>query len=143
MNEKMTHRGEILEKVIRKSGYPLTKLAEKLAISRNTFYHRFKEANLNYWFIIQVGKVIHYDFSNDFPELKQQAQLVTDDVFSTLGNEDQFMDLAKMEVKYRSLLEKYMHLLEILVRLANKYGLYGSKQAILKLLEEESIVLTD
>jgi plasmid maintenance system antidote protein VapI len=66
------HRGEIVEKILRKSGYSLTKVAKKLGISRNTLYNRFKNANLSYHFMMEVGKIIYYDFTIDFPEMKEK-----------------------------------------------------------------------
>jgi transcriptional regulator with XRE-family HTH domain len=62
----MFHRGQIVEKFVRKSGYSLSKLADKLHISRNTLYNRFSNANLSYRFIQEVGVIINYDFSFDF-----------------------------------------------------------------------------
>ena len=91
----MIHRGEIVEKRIRRSGYKLVKLAEKLNISRNTLYNKFKDANLNYRSIIEVGKVIHYDFSKDFPEIRSDIELQGEKLDS----------LSKLENKYLHLLE--------------------------------------
>ena len=72
----MIHRGQIVEKIVRKSGYSLTKLADKLKISRNTLYNRFDNANLGYRFIIEVGNIIHYDFTIDFPEMKKEPKIM-------------------------------------------------------------------
>jgi transcriptional regulator with XRE-family HTH domain len=70
----MIHRGEIVEKFVRKSGYSLSKLADKLHISRNTLYNRFSNANLSYRFIQEVGVIINYDFSLDFLEMPKDEQ---------------------------------------------------------------------
>ncbi|WP_022821882.1 hypothetical protein [Hymenobacter norwichensis] len=64
------HRGEVVAEAVRKSGVKLTKLHTALGISRPTLYRRFEEANLDFDFIREVGKVISYDFSQEFPELK-------------------------------------------------------------------------
>jgi hypothetical protein len=111
----MIHRGEIVEKRVRRSGYKLVKLAEKLNVSRNILYNKFKDANLNYHFIIEVGKVLHYDFSRDFPEIRPGMGLQGEKADSVL----------KVENKYLHLLEKYTHLFEKLVKIANEYELHS------------------
>ena len=136
----MTHRGQIVEKIIRKSGYKLVKLAEKLDITRNTLYNKFKNPNLNYRFIMRVGNVIHYDFTIDFPEIKQQPNLITENTRSILDKEDTSSHLYKLEIKYTHLLEKYTRLFEKLIKIANENEneLHSSlRQEIQKLIEIE------
>ena len=70
----MKHKGQIVEKIVRRSGYSITKLAKKLQISRNTLYNRFANPNLGYSFIMDVGSIIHYDFTIDFPEIKVEGR---------------------------------------------------------------------
>jgi transcriptional regulator with XRE-family HTH domain len=122
----MIHRGEIVEKFVRKSGYSLSKLAEKLHISRNTLYNRFSNANLSYGFIQEVGAVINYDFSLDFPEMPKDEQ----------ATENKNSMLRHIENKYSILLEKHIKLLEILVKLANQAENHSLKQEINKFMEE-------
>jgi transcriptional regulator with XRE-family HTH domain len=121
----MIHRGEIVEKIVRKSGYSLSKLAEKLEISRNTLYNRFKSANLSYRFIQDVGGVLNYDFSLDFPEMPKGEQAI--------GDKNNM--LKQLENKYSILLEKHSKLLEILVKLANQTENHSLKQEINKFME--------
>jgi hypothetical protein len=121
----MIHRGEIVEKVVRKSGYALTKLAGKLEISRNTLYNKFQDANLSYRFIGEVGRVLHYDFSLDFPEMLKEE-------YAT-GKKNN--DLISIEIKYSNLLEKHIKLLEILVKVANHSENHSLKQELNKLME--------
>lgn len=102
----MQHRGEIIENVVRKSGISLSVLAEKMGISRNTLYNRFKEKNLSYDFILTLGVVLHYNFSVHFPEMKSDSAF-PDDVRA---------ELFQLEKKYKSLLEKYNWLLKFLLK---------------------------
>lgn len=132
------HRGQIVEKIVRKSGYSLTKLAEKLNVSRNTLYNRFANANLGYRFIMEVGNVIYYDFTLDFPEMKKQPDLVGENAIFIPGREDKSADLWRLEGKYANLLEKYTKLLGILVRIANENELHDLKQEIINLIEKEA-----
>ncbi|ACE05709.1 hypothetical protein Aasi_0269 [Candidatus Amoebophilus asiaticus 5a2] len=134
----MIHRGHIVEKIVRKSGYSLTKLAEKLGISRNTLYNRFDNANLGYRFIMDVGNIIHYDFTLDFPEIKKESSLIGDYSMVVPKREDRAADLWRIEGKYTHLLEKYTKLLGILVKIANENELHTLKKEIVNLLEKET-----
>ena len=134
----MTHRGQTVEKIVRKSGYSLTKLAEKLYISRNTLYNRFDNANLPYRFIIEVGNVIHYDFTLDFPEIKKDPNLASENSLFNSAKEDKAANLWRVEGKYAYLLEKYTKLLGILVKIANENDLYALKKEIVELIEKET-----
>lgn len=100
------HRGEIIENVIRRSGISLSVLAEKMGISRNTLYNRFKERNLSYEFILTLGVILHYNFSVHFPEMKS----------SRILPEDARSELFQLENKYKTLLEKYHWLLKFLLK---------------------------
>jgi transcriptional regulator with XRE-family HTH domain len=122
----MIHRGEIVEKFVRKSGYSLSKLADKLHISRNTLYNRFSNANLSYRFIQEVGMIINYDFSFDFTEMPKDEQAT--------GNKNS--TLRHLENKYSILLEKHTKLLEILIKLANQAENHSLKQELNKFMEE-------
>lgn len=115
----MVHRGEIVEKVVRRGGYSLTKLAEKLRISRDILYNKFKDANLNYHFIIKVRNIIHYDFSLEIPELAKHTELTDENAIFNLVNEDSARELYSMQAKYVSMLEKYTKLPKIVVKLPN------------------------
>ena len=122
----MIHRGQIVENVVRRSGFSLTKLASKLEISRNTLYNKFRNANLNYRLIQEIGLAIHYDFSLDFPEMPKEEYVT--------GKKDNH--LITLESKYAVLLEKHIKLLEILVKIANEAEAYSLKQQLNKLIEE-------
>ena len=115
------HRGEILEAVIRRSGYSLKTLAERLGISRNTLYNKFKEHDLSYEFILKVGDLIHYDFTYDYPEIKKKVGVDQD---------HHIAELWRLEQKYTRLLERYNKLLSFLVKAANDYQLEKLKHEI-------------
>lgn len=123
------HRGEILESVVRKSGYPLKVLAKRLGVSRNTIYNKFKEYDLSYDFIIRVGEVIHYDFAYEYPEIKTTVS-VDKDQYST--------ELWRLERKYTHLLEHYNKLLSFLLRITSDYHLETLERDMDKFLELSS-----
>jgi len=132
------HRGEIVEEAIRKSGFSLKKLSERLGISRNTLYNRFKEPELSYEFIIAVSNVIHYNFGIDFPELqKTEVNEVSERPVNYVDRDA--IELLRLEKKYMGLLERYNKLLGILVRLSNTNELQTLRKEILRFLEENSV----
>ena len=119
------HRGEIIEAVVRRSGYSLKKLADKLNVSRNTLYNKFGERNLSYEFIVRTGEIIHYDFTYDFKEIKTTINV---------DENKHAANLWRLERKYTHLLERYNILLSFLVRIANDYQLDNLKKDLTKFL---------
>ena len=72
----MIHRGEIVEHVIRESGYSITNIAQKLGKSRRWMYLLFDNPNIPIDLILQIGKIIYHDFSLEFPEVIQGKKIV-------------------------------------------------------------------
>jgi len=124
----MQHRGEIVEKVVRESGYSITKLATKLGKSRRWMYLAFENRNLSIDVILQIGTIIHHDFSAEMNELAfykhaQANGMVDDSGKPVLKNES---EAEHWKNKYLDLLEKYNLLL--LEKARAKYPLPGSKK---------------
>lgn len=67
----MIHRGEIVEQAVRASGHKLSQLAIKMGKSRKWLYDAFENPALSLEYILDIGKIIHYDFSNEIPELRR------------------------------------------------------------------------
>ena len=103
----MQHRGEIIKKAIYQSGYSITKLAERLGKSRRWVYLQFENSNVSLDLILQIGEIIHYDFSDDFNELKNKSNVVNDPVNFYSNDEVEFW-----KNKYLTLLEEYTELLK-------------------------------
>jgi hypothetical protein len=110
----MQHKGEILEKAVRESGMPLTKLTKKLNRSRRWIYNAFENPNVSIDYILEIGKIIHHDFSEDIAELKKYRTMAAfmhlEHVSETESEDKQGVDYWKN--KYVKLLEKYNQLLE-------------------------------
>jgi hypothetical protein len=70
----MNHRGEIIEKAIRESNIPITRVAKKLKKSRQFIYNIFETPNVPLDLVIEIGKIINYDFSKEFTFLNTRAQ---------------------------------------------------------------------
>ena len=111
------HRGKALEKVVMGGPYSIKKLADKLQISRNTLYQKFKKQDLSYDFILEVGSIVHHDFSKEFEELSTS-------IF--VDRAAQAKKLGILQESYACLTERYSKLLRFLVHIAQAYSL-GSK----------------
>jgi hypothetical protein len=136
------NKGKIVEDAIKKSGYQIKALAERLGIARNTLYAKLRNGTLDDEFILKVGRVIHYDFSIHFPHLhkkddpNQTAEKKGAYHLLSSKNPD-FAKLHALDRKYLKLLEEYNKLLRLLILLANNNDLMGIKQEITEFLEEE------
>jgi predicted transcriptional regulator len=107
----MQHRGEIVEKAVRQSGLPLTRLTKQLGKSRRWIYHAFENPALSIDTVLEIGKIIHYDFSDEIDELKRYAAVLHDSSRPQYyPNEENSVEYWKN--KYLHLLEKYNALLE-------------------------------
>jgi len=108
----MQHKGEILEKAVRESGMSLTKLTQRLSKSRRWIYNAFDNPNVPIDYILEIGKIIHHDFSEDIIELKKYRKMTTEVSLdhNYLNPENNTTDYWK--IKYLNLLEKYNLLLE-------------------------------
>ena len=138
MNEKK-HRGEIVDKVVRQSGFALNKLAKRLKISRNTLYNRFRDPELKDDFILDVGNIINYDFKRHFPGLKREDE--EDDRREFADGNQIYLDketvkMLELGKKYMVLLERYNDLLGIMVKLANTNEMNVLRKEIARLIEE-------
>lgn len=117
----MKHRGEIVEKAVRESAYPITKLARKLGVSRRHIYNVFENDKVDWDTILDIGRVIRHDFTKDFPEMREGTLFMVHEPVvpyanakgkgrkkSTISPEEE-LDLWKN--RYIELLEKYNELL--------------------------------
>jgi len=104
----MQHKGEIVQKAVRESGYPITKLAQKMKRSRRWVYLAFENSNLSLDYILAIGKIIHHDFSGEIRELKNYL-IVSHESRPTYAEHPDNSEYWKD--KYLNLLEDYNALL--------------------------------
>jgi hypothetical protein len=102
----MQHKGEIVEKAIRQSGISLTALAKKLGKSRRWMYQIFEQPQLSTDVILQIGNIIHYDFTEEIQSLSKYKII---DTAPFQAQEPPAQDYWKD--KYLELLEQYKLLL--------------------------------
>ena len=102
----MQHRGEIVKKAIQLSGYSITKLSEKLGRSRRWMYQVFENSTVSLDLILEIGKIIHYDFSGDIKELKH----LQNKPFTVVEPQGQYYTKQEETAEYWK--NKYLQLLE-------------------------------
>jgi transcriptional regulator with XRE-family HTH domain len=99
------HMGQLLEKVIRKKGLNISKLAKAIGVDRRSVYNWFTEAQLKPGVLERIAEVIGHDFSSDVPKaIIKNPELIEDD--KELRDDEYWKD------KYIDLLERYSDLLK-------------------------------
>ena len=112
----MQHRGEIVECAVRQSGYPITRLAKKLGKTARWMYFLFSNPNAPVNYIIEIGEVIHYDFSDEIDELRkfrrlQNSSSQPESMALEKDPDKEKQDAEFWKNKYLELLERYTALL--------------------------------
>lgn len=102
----MIHRGEIVEQAVRASGHNLTKLAMMLGKSRKWLYDSFENPNLSLEYVLEISKAIHFDFTEQIPELRRNY---------TQNTEGPMLAETSWKDKYIALLEEHQKLLAKLI----------------------------
>lgn len=109
----MQHKGEIIENAVRASGYSITKLAKAMGKSRRWVYQVFENPAVPIDYVLEIGRVIHYDFSDDINELKAYRLKMSNQFFNEgmarFSSPDEEAEYWKN--KYLAVLEKYNDLL--------------------------------
>src|SRR3989344_3069710 len=103
----MTHRGEIVAAAVRLSGIKITDLAKRLKKSRKWVYDCFDNKSLSFDVILAVGKIIHHDFSKEFPQLSETKSTKKIQILAESRSKYSLDDNSAEYWK-----NKYLHLLE-------------------------------
>ncbi len=109
----MQHKGEIIEKAVRESGHSITKLAQKMGKSRRWVYQIFDSAIVPIDYIMEIGKIIHHDFTDDIKGIKLYSRGSGSQSFeeSSFSGSNKPNEVEFWKEKYVTLLEKYNDLL--------------------------------
>lgn len=105
----MQHRGEIIRKAVYNSGYTITEIAKSIGKSRKWMYLMFDNSNVSLDLVLKIGKIIHYDFTDEIKELGLSIKL-KNELSSNFENEESSAEHWKN--KYLKLLEEYNELLK-------------------------------
>jgi transcriptional regulator with XRE-family HTH domain len=100
----MQHRGEIIKEAVYKSGFPITELAKRMGKSRRWVYLLFENPIVSIDTLLQIGTILHYDFSEEIETLKPH---VLNDTSINYNKEETYW-----KNKYLKLLEEYNELLK-------------------------------
>lgn len=115
--EKHTHRGEVLQAAVKKSPLSITQLVKRMGMSRGTYYNHIDDPNLTFETLEQYGKVLGYDFTNDFPEMQKY---IVEEPVMPYGEPKSLNEAIKQRDYWRSQADvwknKYIELLEEMKR---------------------------
>ena len=100
----MQHRGEIIKEAVYKSGFPITELAKRMKKSRRWVYLLFENPLVSIDTILEIGSIIHYDFSEEIEVLRPN---ILNEAISLYSKEEDYW-----KNKYLKLLEEYNELLK-------------------------------
>ena len=107
------NRGQILATAVEASGINKEKVARRAGFSRSAYYKHVANPNLSYHILIEYGKAIQHDFTEEFPDM---PKYVLEDPESKYGNpltiEQAIKQRDQWKDKFYDLLEKYNTLME-------------------------------
>jgi len=104
------HKGEIIEKAVRKQRFPITLLAKRLGVSRRHVYNIFNNSKVSLDLVLKVGKIIQYDFTE---ELRDIARIPEEYKINQLSEPDiSFETVNYWKSRYFELLQEHNILLE-------------------------------
>lgn len=102
----MQHRGEIIKIAVYKSGFSITYLAKRLKKSRRWIYLIFERKDVSLDLILQIGIIIHYDFTEEINALKTISNNKNVDNKNSIFWENKYLSLLET---FNELLKEYNH----------------------------------
>lgn len=103
--------GEIVELAVRRQNVNISELSKRLNVNRRTLYNWFRQKKLHTDVILQIGKAINYDFTDDFEgELKSFNHNENLRPFKKDNNSEHAESVYYWMEKYITLLEDYKRL---------------------------------
>ncbi len=105
------HRGNVLKAVVKRSDLHISQIVKRMGYSRSSYYIHIADAELAFEILERYGKVLNYDFSEEFPEMIKYISFEVPEADSK--NVDQLAkERDRWRDKYFNLLEKYNVFLE-------------------------------
>lgn len=106
-------RGQILAAAVEASGLKKEDIARKAGYSRSAYYKHIDSPDLEFSILIAYGKALHYDFTDEFPEMPKYLLEEPDEIYGKPKSLDDALKLLEQwKNKYLELLEKYKLLME-------------------------------
>jgi hypothetical protein len=107
------HRGQALAAAVTTSGMNVAEVAVKAGYSRSAYYKHVKRTDLDFHILIEYGKVMRFDFSDEFPDMPKYLLQEPDEIYGVPDTLEQAKTmLVQLKSKYTDLLEKYNLLME-------------------------------
>ncbi len=133
----MEHRGEILNEVLKELGIKKAALASKLNKTPTTISNWLNRSDLSDALMLEIGTVLHFDFSQKIPSLRKLLQAVNHAVEDQLNAQEpgavymrahpiqipQTIDdcqkaYRELEIRYMALQDQHIKVLTKLARVA-------------------------
>jgi predicted transcriptional regulator len=115
------HHGETIERIIRREGHSISKIAKLIGISRRSLYSWFLQSQLKVETMNKIGQVMNYDFSKEFPELFGAAAFTETSGQKPAHNLMEKDNMSEVwKEKYFDLLERYNSLPTIIKKKRSK-----------------------
>jgi len=106
-------RGQVLAAAVGASGLNIEDVAKKADYSRAAYYKHIKNSDLEFHVLIAYGKALHYDFTDEFPEMPKYLLEEPGEVYGKPKSLDEALQvIEQLKNKYMELLEKYHLLME-------------------------------
>ena len=107
------HRGQALAAAVNASGTNVEDVAEKAGYTRSAYYKHVKRADLDFHILIEYGKAMRFDFSDEFPDMPKYLLQEPDEIYGAPETLEQAkLMINQLKNKYTDLLEKYNVLME-------------------------------
>jgi hypothetical protein len=107
------HRGQALAAAVNASGTNVEDVADKAGYTRSAYYKHVKRADLDFHILIEYGKAMRFDFSDEFPDMPKYLLQEPDEIYGVPETLEQAKTmLVQLKSKYTDLLEKYNLLME-------------------------------
>jgi len=110
-------RGQIVKKAINESGISKRAVAKSVGKDYATLYNWFKDQDLSLDKIIQVGRAIKYDFSNEIPEISSMVSEAEPSGYFRNSLADCIKKYDELQARYNELVDKYTSILELQAQL--------------------------
>ena len=119
---KDIHRGEALEKIVKRNPLSITFISKKAGFNRSSFYNHISKPDLSFEILERYGKALGFDFTKIFPVMDRYISFEdTGNAYPKVLTFDQLeMQRDQWRDKYYDLLERYNKLIEDKLDLGKK-----------------------
>lgn len=77
------HQGQIVELAIRRNSINISEISRRMNVNRRSVYNWFSRDSLKIETICEIGYIINYDFSQDFPnEFAKEGYAISEKIIN-------------------------------------------------------------